>query len=135
MSQLSCPGYRTRNRRENGAGKSTLMKILSGVYTKDAGTVVFDGETIEYTTPIESLNRGLSIIYQEFNLVNTMSVGENIFLGRFSEMHGMRGTHAEARKLLDSIGCSIDTRKLLETSPLRKSRWWRSPKRCRFKAS
>ncbi len=98
---------------ENGAGKSTLMKILSGVYTKDAGTVVFDGETIEYTTPIESLNRGLSIIYQEFNLVNTMSVGENIFLGRFSEMHGMRGTHAEARKLLDSIGCSIDTRKLV----------------------
>ena len=98
---------------ENGAGKSTLMKILSGVYTKDAGTVVFDGETIEHTTPIESLNRGLSIIYQEFNLVNTMSVGENIFLGRFGEMHGMRGTHAEARRLLDSIGCSIDTRKLV----------------------
>ena len=98
---------------ENGAGKSTLMKILSGVYTKDTGTVVFDGETIENTTPIESLNRGLSIIYQEFNLVNTMSVGENIFLGRFSEMHGMRGTHAEARKLLDSIGCTIDTRTLV----------------------
>ena len=97
----------------NGAGKSTLMKILSGVYTKDSGTVVFDGETIEHTTPIESLNRGLSIIYQEFNLVNTMSVGENIFLGRFGEMHGMRGTHAEARRLLDSIGCTIDTRKLV----------------------
>ena len=38
---------------ENGAGKSTLMKILSGVYTKDTGTVIFDGETIEHTTPIE----------------------------------------------------------------------------------
>ena len=98
---------------ENGAGKSTLMKILSGVYEKDAGTIQFDGETIEKTTPIESLNRGLSIIYQEFNLVNTMSVGENIFLGRFREMGGMRGSHAEARKLLDSIGCSIDTRKLV----------------------
>ncbi|MDP3447732.1 MAG: sugar ABC transporter ATP-binding protein, partial [Eubacteriales bacterium] len=98
---------------ENGAGKSTLMKILSGVYTKETGTIVFDGETIEHTTPIESLNRGLSIIYQEFNLVNTMSVGENIFLGRFSKMHGMRGTHAEARKLLDSIGCTIDTHTLV----------------------
>ena len=98
---------------ENGAGKSTLMKILSGVYTKDTGTIAFDGETIEHTTPIESLNRGLSIIYQEFNLVNTMSVGENIFLGRFARMRGMRGTHAEARKLLDSIGCSIDTRTLV----------------------
>ena len=43
---------------ENGAGKSTLMKILSGVYTKDSGTVIFDGNTIEHTTPIQSLNMG-----------------------------------------------------------------------------
>ena len=64
---------------ENGAGKSTLMKILSGVYEKDAGTIIFNGETIERTTPIQALRRGLSIIYQEFNLVNTMTVGENIF--------------------------------------------------------
>ena len=78
---------------ENGAGKSTLMKILSGVYEKDEGTVIFNGETIEHTTPIQALRRGLSIIYQEFNLVNTMTVGENIFLGRFSETKGMKGTH------------------------------------------
>ena len=94
---------------ENGAGKSTLMKILSGVFQKDSGTIVFDGETIEHTTPIESLHRGLSIIYQEFNLVNAMSVGENIFLGRFKEMHGMRGTHARAKQLLKSIGSNINT--------------------------
>ena len=94
---------------ENGAGKSTLMKILSGVYRKDAGTIIFDGETIEHTKPVESLRRGLSIIYQEFNLVNSMSVGENIFLGRFKEMKGMRGTHQKAKELLDSIGCSINT--------------------------
>ena len=94
---------------ENGAGKSTLMKILSGVYTKDEGTVIFDGEVIERTTPIQSLNRGLSIIYQELNLVNTLSVGENIFLGRFKEAKGMRGTHTKAQKLLEQIGCSIDT--------------------------
>ena len=98
---------------ENGAGKSTLMKILSGVYEKDEGTVVFDGEIIESTTPIESLHRGLSIIYQEFNLVSTMSVGENILLGRFREMKGMRGTHARARELLDSINSTIDTHALI----------------------
>ena len=94
---------------ENGAGKSTLMKILSGVYTKDKGTVIFNGETIEKTTPIQALRRGLSIIYQEFNLVNTMTVGENIYLGRFNETKGMKGTHKKAREILDSIGCNIDT--------------------------
>ena len=98
---------------ENGAGKSTLMKILSGAYKKDAGTIIFDGETIENTTPVQSLHRGLSIIYQEFNLVNSMSVGENIFLGRFKEMHGMRGTHTKAKELLESIGSSIDTHKMV----------------------
>jgi ribose transport system ATP-binding protein len=98
---------------ENGAGKSTLMKILSGVYEKDAGEVIFDGERIERTTPRESMGRGLAIIYQELDLVNTMSVGENVFLGRFREMKGMRGTHARARQILDSIGCKVSTTALV----------------------
>jgi ribose transport system ATP-binding protein len=94
---------------ENGAGKSTLMKILSGVYRKDSGEIYFDDEKIENITPFQTLHRGLSIIYQEFNLVNTMSVGENIFLGRFREMGGMKGTHEAAGKLLDSLGSRINT--------------------------
>jgi ribose transport system ATP-binding protein len=98
---------------ENGAGKSTLMKILSGVYTPDSGNFEFDGKTIKHITPIESLRMGLSIIYQEFNLVNMMTVGENIFLGRFKEMHGMKGTHKKARELLDSIGSTINTHTLV----------------------
>ena len=100
---------------ENGAGKSTLMKILSGVHRKDSGEIYFDGERIENTTPVQSLRRGLSIIYQEFNLVNTMSVGENIFLGRFKEMGGMKGTHGAARKLLDSLGSKMDTWTMVST--------------------
>jgi len=99
---------------ENGAGKSTLMKILSGVFKKDEGNIVFDGEPLEDTTPLESMQRGLSIIYQELNLVNTMTVGENIFLGRFKEMGGMRGTHKKAKELLDSIHCNIDTYTLVD---------------------
>jgi len=98
---------------ENGAGKSTLMKILSGIYTKDSGTIIFNGETVEHTTPIQSIRRGLSIIYQEFNLVNTLTVGENIFLGRYTEMKGMRNIHKQARVLLDSIGSKIDTHKFV----------------------
>jgi len=98
---------------ENGAGKSTLMKILSGIHKKDSGTIIFDGETIEHTTPIQSIRRGLSIIYQEFNLVNTLTVGENIFLGRFREMKGLRNSHKKARELLDSIGSTISTHTLV----------------------
>jgi len=98
---------------ENGAGKSTLMKILSGVYEKDSGEVVFDGRTIDKITPFESMQMGLAIIYQELNLVNTMTVGENVFLGRFAESGGRRGVHAKARKLLDSIGSKVSTHRMV----------------------
>ena len=96
---------------ENGAGKSTLMKILSGVYQKDSGEIIFNGNKIDHITPIQSMHMGLSIIYQELNLINTLSVGENIYLGRFGEMGGSRGIHTKARALLDSMGCKIDTKK------------------------
>ena len=94
---------------ENGAGKSTLMKVLSGVHKPDSGNFTFDGQLVTETNPIASIKMGLSIIYQEFNLVNMMSVGENIFLGRFKELNGMKGTHKKARELLDSIGSTINT--------------------------
>ena len=76
---------------ENGAGKSTLMKILSGVYEKDSGEIVFEGNVIDKITPIESMKMGLSIIYQELNLVNTMTVGENIFLGQVQRIRRAGG--------------------------------------------
>ena len=98
---------------ENGAGKSTLMKILSGVYQKDSGEIVFNGTRIEHITPIESMHLGLSIIYQELNLISTLSVGENIYLGRFGEMGGRKKIHSNAQLLLDSLGCKVDTYKLV----------------------
>jgi len=99
---------------ENGAGKSTLMKILSGVYKKDAGTIVFDGQTIEKTTPSESLKLGLSIIYQEFSLINSLSVGENIYLGRYKEAGGLSGSRQKAEALLKSIGSHINPRSIVD---------------------
>jgi ribose transport system ATP-binding protein len=67
---------------ENGAGKSTLMKILGGVYTPEEGTIYLEGEQVHFHSPSDAMRYGISVIYQEFNLVPTLSVAENIFLGK-----------------------------------------------------
>ena len=67
---------------ENGAGKSTLMKILSGVYRRDAGEIFLEGNKIEMMSPKEATDQGIAIIHQELNLIQDMKVYENIFLGR-----------------------------------------------------
>ena len=67
---------------ENGAGKSTLMKILSGVYTKDEGKIILEGEEVDITSPSDATAKGIAIIHQELNLVPYLTVYENIFLGR-----------------------------------------------------
>lgn len=67
---------------ENGAGKSTLMKVLLGMHSKDGGNIIFNGKEIQFSNPSEALSNGISMIHQEVNLVQKMSVAENIWLGR-----------------------------------------------------
>lgn len=67
---------------QNGAGKSTLLKILSGVYAADGGKVIFNGETLDKWTPIEMIDKGIALIYQELNLVQSYSIAQNMFIGR-----------------------------------------------------
>ncbi|MCX6039616.1 MAG: ATP-binding cassette domain-containing protein, partial [Caldilinea sp.] len=67
---------------QNGAGKSTLMKILSGVYTIDSGELYFNGSPLVIHSPHQAQELGISIIYQELNLMPNLSVMENIFIGR-----------------------------------------------------
>lgn len=74
---------------ENGAGKSTLMKILTGVYTKDAGTVLVDGKEVNYKNPQEAEKAGIVFIYQELNVMFDLTVEENLFMGK--EIHGKFG--------------------------------------------
>ncbi len=67
---------------ENGAGKSTLMKIAAGVYRRDEGTMTLDGEPVEFTTPGDAIAAGVSLIHQELNLAENLTVADNLFLGR-----------------------------------------------------
>src|SRR5471030_1389761 len=67
---------------ENGAGKSTLMKILSGVQTATAGQILLDGIPVHLTSVREALKHGIAMIHQELNLVDELTVGDNVFLGR-----------------------------------------------------
>ncbi len=97
---------------ENGAGKSTLMKILAGAYIKDSGTIMFDGEQVEIGSPKQAEKIGISIIYQELNLIPALTVAENIFMGR----HKMKGNiqinwnemYYSAKKILDDLEINID---------------------------
>lgn len=67
---------------ENGAGKSTLMKIIAGVYTPDRGEVRFAGKPLKIENPLDALNSGIAMIHQELNLMNTMTIAENIWIRR-----------------------------------------------------
>ena len=91
---------------ENGAGKSTLMKILSGVYGKDGGTVKLDGKEINVKSTLEAQQLGISIIHQEINLMQDLTVSENIYIGREPKIGPFLNRRAQDEKtnqLLDSL--------------------------------
>ncbi|MGP1611912.1 MAG: sugar ABC transporter ATP-binding protein [Catonella sp.] len=72
---------------ENGAGKSTLMKILTGIYSKDSGEIKYMGQEVCFKGPAESEEAGISIVHQELNMMNDLTVAQNLFIGR-EEMNG-----------------------------------------------
>ena len=95
---------------ENGAGKSTLVKILSGVYTRDAGEMEIFGRMYGDLSPKQAQDAGIAIIHQELNMCGHLSVAENIFLGREKTRNGILSNaemEAEAAKLLDELKIDI----------------------------
>ena len=96
---------------ENGAGKSTLMKILSGVYQPDAGEIIFDGKPVVLHSPRQAQDLGISIIYQEFNLMPNLSVEENVFVGRepnAGKVVRWRQLRKQTTALLDQLGVRLN---------------------------
>jgi ribose transport system ATP-binding protein len=107
---------------ENGAGKSTLMKILAGAQRANSGDILLDGTPVHVDTPLQAMERGIGIIYQELNLVPHLSIAENIFLGReprlFPGWVDGRAMRRDAQALIDELGMGINVRTLVGGLPL-----------------
>ena len=101
---------------ENGAGKSTLMKVLTGIYSKDEGSITYEGREVEFTNPREAQDAGIVIVHQELNMLGHLTVAQNIFIGR-EFMKGAliddKKMNEEAKKLFDQLGIDIDPRETM----------------------
>ena len=98
---------------ENGAGKSTLMKVLTGVYKKDSGKILVDGEEVEFPNVKTAMDRGIIMIHQELNLMNHLTAAENIFIGREFRLPGgialdHKKQNQKAKELFEKLNVNID---------------------------
>ncbi len=103
---------------ENGAGKSTLIKILTGIYPKDAGTIYYNGKQVEINSRQDAKNLGIAVIYQELSLIPTLSVIQNILLGQEITKVGVLDKKAMRKKVLgimEYYGLSINPDAIVET--------------------
>ena len=96
---------------ENGAGKSTLMKVLTGIYTKDSGTITYEGKEVEFHNTHEAQEAGIVIVHQELNMVGDLTVAQNIFIGREFKKGIMiddKKMIRESQKLFEELKIDID---------------------------
>ena len=106
---------------ENGAGKSTLIKCITGVHPRDEGEILFDGKSINCTSPLHAQAIGISPVYQEVNLVPNLSVAENLFLGRYPTKPGRIDwgrISIESREILKRFDLTIDVDRNLGEYPV-----------------
>jgi len=107
---------------ENGAGKSTLMKILSGVYQDFTGEICLDDKSVRFSSPHDAFRQGIAIIHQELSLINSMSVVDNVFLGREHTRGGIwlqrKTQETTTREALNRLGVNIDVNRAVGEFPV-----------------
>ena len=123
---------------ENGAGKSTLMKIINGLYKRDAGTVLLDGKEVTFSGPMESAAAGIAMIYQELNFFPELSIAENIFMRRQpgkGAAVSWKEMFKQAQKILDDNDLPYDPRMKIKELPIASIQMLEIVKAVAFKAS
>ena len=121
---------------ENGAGKSTLMKVLTGIYQKDEGEIIYEGKSVEFLSPREAQDAGITIVHQEINMMGQLTVAQNIFIGR-EFMNGKiiddKKMNEEAAKLFQRLNIEIDPCEVIDNLTVGKQQmitaikgivWW-----------
>ena len=116
------PGHVHALMGENGAGKSTLMKCLFGIYKKDSGEIIYQGEEINNRDPFDALNRGIAMVHQELLPIPDRSIAENIYVGRYPvkkigpvQVIDHNKLYKDAQALLDELNLPFDAHAKLET--------------------
>jgi ribose transport system ATP-binding protein len=104
---------------QNGAGKSTLVKILNGVYTKDGGSLLLAGQPVDYDTPLGARRYGIAMVFQEFSLIPTLTVAQNVFLTREPRTNAViiddKSCESRTAMILDELGVDLNPRATVQS--------------------
>ncbi|PTE10111.1 sugar ABC transporter ATP-binding protein [Mesorhizobium helmanticense] len=100
---------------ENGAGKSTLTKVLAGLYPLTSGEMLIDGKPVSFSSPGDAMKHGIAMVFQETNLIPSMNVAQNIFLGEESFFNRLRGVNIKAQQHLQRLNFHVEPTALVST--------------------
>ncbi len=104
---------------ENGAGKSTLMKCLFGIYSKDSGEIILDGQTVEFKDSKHALEAGVAMVHQELNQALKQNVMDNIWLGRYPKIGGIFTSEKkmlhDTKEIFEQMGVDVDPKRIMST--------------------
>ncbi len=106
---------------ENGAGKSTLMKIIGGIYERDSGEILLEGEPVNFTNTRQASENGIEVIHQELNMCRHLTVAENIFLGRELTRFGFvdeKSQNAAAKEIIEKFGMDFSAKTVVGNLPV-----------------